>query len=63
MGCFAYADVILLSPTCYRTNQMFDIADKYSQLYSLIFNTEKTKVIVFDDYQDHTNFLLSNMFS
>ena len=59
MGCFAYAhDVILVSP-CYGINQTFDIADKYSQLYSLTFNTEETKVIVSDDCQDDINFLLS----
>ena len=60
MGCFAFDDyVIILSPSCYGINQMFDIADKESQLYSLTFNSEKTKVIVFDICQDDTNFLLS----
>ena len=63
IGCFAYDDdVILLSPTCYGINEMFEIADKYSPLYSLTFNTEKTKVIVFYDCQDDTNFLMSKFY-
>ena len=53
MGCFAYADdIILLSPTCHGINKMFDVCDKYSHLYSLTFNKDKTKVIIFDDKHD-----------
>ena len=61
MGCFAYADdIILLSPTCHGINKMFDICDKYSHLYSLTFNKDKTKVIIFDDKHDAQSFLLCN---
>ena len=61
MGCFAYADdIVLLSPTCHGINKMFDICYKYSNLYSLTFNKDKTKVITFDDNRDVQRFFLCN---
>ena len=58
---FLYADdIVLLSPTCHGINKMFDICDKYSHLYSLTFNKDKTKVIIFDDKHDAQSFLLRN---
>ena len=56
---FAYADdIVLLSPTYHGINKMFDICDKYSHLYSLTFNKDKTKVIIFDDKHDAQGFPL-----
>ena len=41
---------------------MFDIFNKYSHLYSLHFNKDKTKVLIFDNKHDALTFLLYNKY-
>ena len=52
-GCLAYADdVVLLSPTVDALENMLKICEKYSVDFSIMFNTSKSKLLVFSEKSD-----------
>ena len=49
-GCLAYADdVVLLSPTVDALESMLKICEKYSVDFNIMFNTSKSKLLVFSE--------------
>ena len=52
MGCFAYADdIVLLAPTKYALSEMYKVACKFASEYSMLFNAKKSKLMLFDTYK------------
>ena len=52
MGCFAYADdIVLLAPTKYALSKMYKVACKFASEYSMLFNAKKSKLMLFDTYE------------
>ena len=55
-GCLAYADdVVLLSPTVDALENMLKICEKYSVDFSIMFNTSKSKLLVFSENPTDVN--------
>ena len=52
MGCFTYADdIVLLAPTKYALSEMYTVACKFSSEYNMGFNAKKSKLMLFDTYE------------
>ena len=52
MGAFGYADdIILLAPSKHALSMLLDITHKYSKDYNVMFNPEKSKLLIFGDNQ------------
>ena len=48
-GSLGYADdIILLNPTRYACQVMLNICESFSKQYNIIFNPEKTKMLLFN---------------
>ena len=65
MGCFSYADdVVLLAPTMTALRHMLQVAEVFTEEYSLIFNVDKCKFLPFvsDTEIQVTGILHKNLF-
>ena len=52
MGCFAYADdIVLLAPTKYALSKTYKVSCKFTSEYSMLFNAKKSKLMLFDTYE------------
>ena len=49
VGCFKYADdITLLAPSRDALNNMLDVCRDYTEVYDILFNATKTKLMLFD---------------
>ena len=65
LGAFAYADdLILLAPTLFATRCMLDVCETYAEDFNIMFNAQKSKLIVCskarNDYVDIPNVSFMN---
>ena len=48
-GAFGYADdIVLLAPTIYALNKLYDICNKYGNSHNIKFNPQKSKLLAFN---------------
>ena len=60
-GSFAYADDIsLLNPSTYATNKMLQVCNDFSKEYNILFNVNKTKLLVFNSYHNVNPVIIFN---
>ena len=53
-GAFGYADdIVLLTPTVFSLNKLYNICEQYGHSHNIVFNPQKSKLLVFgSDIQD-----------